>query len=134
MPDRAASSRFANLALAGFVVGWLALVAVPPVVFLGWREARLAEISAPAAQADWDRFRADMREQSGEGGPVRRKVPRSPEPPERVWLRDYPLVVVVAWVVFVGLLGTVIGILLHGALGAATGGRPGVSGPGSAGP
>ena len=92
-------------------------MAVPPVLFMGWRDARLAIVSAPAAQEDWDRFRTDMREQSDDRGPVRRKVPRSAEPPELVWLRDYPLVVVAAWVIFVGLLGAVIGWLLQGALG-----------------
>lgn len=119
--------RLTRLLLAAFTAAWLALVAVPPVVFMRWRDVRLGELSASPAQAEWDRFRADMQAQSGEGGPVRRKVPRSLEPPERIWLRDYPLVVVAAWVIFVGLLGTVIGLMLRGAL------RPGperISGPG----
>lgn len=99
---------------------WLAVVAVPPILFLRWREARLAEVSSPAAQADWDRFREDMREQSGDRGPVRRKVPRSAEPPERIWLRDYPHVVVAAWVTFVGLLAGIIGVMLRGAAPRST--------------
>lgn len=115
-----------NLLLGAFVGFWVALVAVPPVAFMRWRDTRLGELSTSPAQAEWDRFRADMQAQSGERGPVRRKVPRSPEPPERIWLRDYPLVVVAAWVIFVGLLGIVIGFMLRGAV------RPGpgqVSGP-----
>lgn len=125
----ASRRRLSQVVLAAFAAVWLALVAVPPVAFLAWRGARLERLSAAPAQAEWDRFRADMREQAAGGGPVRRKVPRSPEPPERVWLRDYPHVVVAAWVLFVGLLGAVIGALLRGALGPR-----GVSGPGSAGP
>ena len=109
------SSRLRTFLLGAFACGWLALVAVPPVAFMGWRNARLGEISGPPAQADWDRFRADMRAQASDRGPVRRKVPRSPEPPERIWLRDYPGVVVAAWVIFVGLLGAVIGLMLRGA-------------------
>jgi len=110
------SRRLPRLLLGAFTGAWLALVAVPPVVFMGWRDARLDELSAAPAQADWDRFRADMQAESGERGPVRRKVPRSLEPPERIWLRDYPLVVVAAWVIFVGLLGAVIGLMLRGAM------------------
>lgn len=123
--------RLKRLLLAAFTAAWLALVAVPPVVFMGWRDARLGELSAPPVQAEWDRFRADMQAQSGGSGPVRRKVPRSPEPPELIWLRDYPLVVVAAWVLFVGLLGAVIGLMLRGALRAGPGR---ISDPGSAGP
>ena len=120
--------RLPGVSLALVACVWLTLVAAPPVAFLRWRQTRLAELSTPAAQREWDRFRADMREQSDDRGPVRRKVPRSPEPPELVWLRDYPLVAVSAWVIFVGLLGAVIGILLRGAL--RTPGPPRVSGPG----
>lgn len=123
--------RLTRLLLAAFTAVWLALVAVPPVVFMGWRDARLGALSAPPVQAEWDRFRADMQAQAQSSGPVRRKVPRSPEPPERIWLRDYPLVVVAAWVLFVGLLGMMIGLMLRGALRDGTGR---ISGPGSAGP
>ena len=119
--------RLSRLLVGAFTIFWLALVAVPPVVFMGWRDARLGAISTAPAQADWDRFRADMQAQAGERGPVRRKVPRSAEPPERIWLRDYPLVVVAAWVIFVGLLGAVIGFMLRGAVRPRT---DAVSGPG----
>lgn len=127
-PSATTPRRFARAGLAVFAAVWLMLVAVPPVAFLRWRESRLAEISVPAAQQEWDRFRDDMRDQAGDRGPVRRKVPRSAEPPELVWLRDYPLVAVAAWVIFVGLLAAVIGLLVRGAV--ATPGSPRVSGPG----
>ena len=86
----------------------LAALVVPPALFLRWRETRLEELSRPDVQAQWDAFRADMRTQSDRSGPVQRKVPRSPEPPELVWLRDYVLLAVTAWVVFVGVLGSVL--------------------------
>lgn len=130
MTVQSTSHRLAKLALAGFAGAWLALVAIPPVVFMGWRETRLADVSGPAAQEEWDAFRAEMREQSGERGPVKRKVPRSPEPPERVWLRDYPEAIVVAWVTFVGLLGAAMWFLLRGALGVAPPRSWGVNGRG----
>ena len=95
---------------------WCGLLIGPPVAFLRWREGRLAELSAPQIQADWDGFRADMRRESGRTGPVQRKVPKSAEPPELVWLRDYPALAVTAWVAFVGILGGFVALLAVGML------------------
>ena len=86
------------------------------MAFLRWREGRLAELSAPQIQADWDGFRADMRRESDRTGPVQRKVPKSAEPPELVWLRDYPALAVTAWVAFVGILGGFVALLALGML------------------
>lgn len=96
-----------------------AVLAGPPWAFLRYRERRLAELSTPAVQADWDAFRERMRRESGRDGPVQRKVPRSAEPPERVWLRDYWRLAITAWVVFVGLLATFLAVLVRGAAGSA---------------
>lgn len=92
---------------------------VPPWVFIRWREVRLAAVSTPEAQAEWNRFRDRMRSESGRDGPVQRKVPRSEEPPERVWLRDYWRLAIAAWVVFVGLIAGFTALLLHGAVTSA---------------
>lgn len=100
-----------------FVVGaWLALLVVPPVLLLRGREQWLERLDRPAAQADWDEFRADMRRQSGRDGPVQRKVPKSAEPPARVWLRDYVGLAIVAWLLFVGVLGGFFCLLAAGAI------------------
>lgn len=96
-----------------------AALAGPPWAFLAWRERRLAALSTPEAQADWDAFRDRMRRESGRDGPVQRKVPKSAEPPERVWLRDYWRLAIAAWVVFVGLLATFLAVLVRGAASAA---------------
>jgi len=104
--------------VAVVVAAWLALVCGPPVALLAWREARLAEVASPAAQADWDAFRADMRRESGREGPVRgpvqRKVPKSAEPPELVWLRDHVHLAAIAWITLVGVLGGFLGMLVLG--------------------
>lgn len=97
------------------VLLWVLAVGGPPLAFLRWREARLAALTAPGVQAEWDAFRDDMRRQSGRDGPVQRKVPKSPEPPELVWLRDYPHLAITAWAVLVGVLG---GFLVLTAVGA----------------
>lgn len=96
-----------------------ALLAGPPWAFLQWRERRLAELSRPEAQADWDAFRERMRRESGRDGPVQRKVPKSAEPPERVWLRDYWRLAIAAWVVLVGLLAAFLALLVRGAARSA---------------
>ena len=86
------------------VAAWLAVIAIPPVVLLQLRTSWLEALDRPAVQADWDAFRRDMRAQSGRDtpvtGPVQRKVPKSEEPPLKVWLREYVGLAVAAWVLF----------------------------------
>ena len=99
---------------AAVLAAWLVALAVPPALLVSWRDQRLAEVSSPQAQADWDAFRADMRRQSDRAGPVQRKVPKSAEPPELVWLRDYLHLAIIAWVSLVGVLGGFLGALAIG--------------------
>lgn len=114
-----------QLVSAALLLAWIAAVALPPAAFLVWRTGRLEELSQPAAQEEWDAFRDAMRGQTGHTGPVQRKVPKSAEPPELVWLRDYPGLAVTAWVVLVGVLGGCLALMARGAA---------VSGRGSGGP
>jgi len=111
------------------VAAWLAAIVVPPVVLSGWRAERLAELSKPGVQADWDSFREAMRKESGTDGPVQRKVPKSAEPPELVWLRDFFVLAVVAWVALVGVLGGFASLLV---LGISGGAKPAATSRGSA--
>ncbi len=100
--------------MAVVLAGWLATVVVPPVCLYAWRERRLAAISTPEAQRQWDAFRDDVRRQDQTPGPVKRKVPRSVEPPELVWLRDYAPLAATAWVVLAGVLGGMLGAMVVG--------------------
>lgn len=104
--------------LAALVAVWGLILAMPPAILLTQREAWLVALERPEAQADWDEFRAAMREQTGRTGPVQRKVPKSAEPPLRVWLRDYVGLAIAAWLVLGGVLGLCTGALI---VGAATG-------------
>lgn len=110
-------------------VGWTAFVVGPPLALARWRDRRLAELSSPAVQAEWDRFRDDMRRESGSAGPVQRKVPKSPQPPELVWLRDRFGLAVTAWVVLAGVPGAFLGWL---AVGLARRPFPAAAGPSAA--
>jgi hypothetical protein len=102
------------------VAGWLAALIVPPTLLWRTRADWLTQLDRPGAQSDLDAFRRDMRQQSGRDGPVQRKVRKSAEPPARVWLRDYFILAVVAWVLFVGVLGGFFCLLVAGVLRGAT--------------
>jgi len=105
---------------AAVVAVWLAALILPPVLLLQTRTDWLAQLDRPEAQSNWDTFRRDMRQQSDRSGPVQRKVPKSAEPPARVWLRDYFRLAVVAWLLFVGVLGGFFCLLVAGVLRGAT--------------
>ncbi|NDC53733.1 MAG: hypothetical protein EBZ74_05440 [Planctomycetia bacterium] len=88
--------------LAALGLVWLVLLVAPPAVLLVARQRWLTSVEGAESQMQWDRFRAAMREQAGPQGPVQHKVPKSPEPPLRVWLRDYVWLAVAAWLVLGG--------------------------------
>ena len=102
-----------------FVVrlAWRAALAAPPVVLARWRSTRLVELADPAVQAQWTEFREAMRSQTDRSGPVQRKVPKSVEPPELVWLRDYFWLAVAAWVLLGGVLGGFLALVVLGVAG-----------------
>jgi hypothetical protein len=111
-----------TVAIGLIVAVWLAALILPPVLLLRARADWLEQWDRPEAQSQWDAFRHDMRQQSGRDGPVQRKVPKSAEPPVRVWLRDYFQLAVVAWVLFMGVLGGFFSLLVVGVLRGAAGG------------
>lgn len=114
-PAPARRSRW-PVTLAGAIAA--AIVVGPPLLLLRHREDRLAAVSAPEARATWDAFRAEMRRQSGTAGPVSHKVPKSAEPPELVWLRDYTPLAIGAWVLLSGFLATAVVWFVWGISGA----------------
>jgi len=75
--------------LLAAVVLWCLLVGLPPMVLSSVREDWMSRLDRPEVSRDWEHFREDMRRQTGQQGPVQRKVPRSAEPPGLVWLRDH---------------------------------------------
>jgi hypothetical protein len=106
------------------VCAWLGTLVIPPVMLAAARQSWLAALDRPEQQAGWDAFRGEMRRQSGREGPVQRKVPKSAEPPARVWLRDYFPLAVLAWILFVGVLGGFFCMLVAGALRSPPAGTP----------
>ena len=102
------------LALLILILGEVALVA--------WlRDSRQTWIdnnSTQLVQDSWDKYRKDAAKQDGTAGsgPVKRKVPNSPQPPFLVLLRDHFGVVQVAAVVFSTVLYLFALILIRGLL------------------
>jgi len=119
--DHVPARRASPAALAAAAVVWLAIIFGPPAYLLRCRTEWLASLEQPEAQAQWDEFREAMRGQTGRDGPVQRKVPKSAEPPLRVWLRDYAWLAIAAWVVLGGTLGLFTGLFALGATAADSG-------------
>ncbi len=101
-----------------FITGavWMAVLVIPPIALWQAREPWLEQLERPEAQSAWDEFRRDMAGQTGREGPVQRKVPKSLEPPLRVWLRDYFALAVVAWMSFAGVAGLLLLVLMWGSV------------------
>jgi hypothetical protein len=69
-----------------FLVFWLMTIA---------RQSVIASLSGPEAQAQWQRWQQEeAARQADPAAPVRRRAPKSPEPPALVLMRDsFPAVV-----------------------------------------
>ncbi len=96
----------------GWAVAYLAFLALVIWGCFAARQSALATFGTPAAQAEWDAWRAAAAEQA-ESGPVRRKVPKSTEPPALVLMRDYFGVVLSAAVVFGSVLFALLALFLR---------------------
>jgi hypothetical protein len=115
-PPGAALPRAIRSGVWAILAVWVAVVAVPPVGLALMRERLLTWQSSAAAQQQWTQFREAMQEESTGTGPVKRKVPKSLEPPLKVWLRDYFSLAIAAWVLFGSVLFFVIVTLARGAV------------------
>ncbi|MCA9172882.1 MAG: hypothetical protein KDB14_00130 [Planctomycetales bacterium] len=104
---------------SGLLVYVLSLSVILSLVTWGMmrgRRAALAEYVGDVARADWERWRSKASKQAAGEGPVRRRVPKSHEPPALVLMRDYFWQCLVgAWLV-TGALATAMVFLFGGML------------------
>lgn len=70
---------------AGYLLFAVAIVAAMFLV----RNNIVPELSTAQSQADWNAWRVEVAQQNAAHGPVQRTVPKSPEPPMLVLMRDY---------------------------------------------
>ena len=96
------------------LVVWFLLMVLPPYALWTLRGSWLDDLDSPNIQAEWNQFRDDMKKQSDRSGPVQHKVPKSSEPPLRVWLRDYFWLAVIAWAVLASVLYGFFGLAILG--------------------
>lgn len=93
------------------------LAAVIGGVFYGRAQA-LATYGSAEAQAEWDTWREDATRLAEGAGPVKRRAPKSAEPPALVLMRDYFVVCLgLAVVLSTVLFGTLM-LFIRGALNA----------------
>jgi len=78
------------------------------------RDWALAELATPRSIEQWQAWREDVREQQTEPGPVRRRVPKSAEPPALVLMRDYFGVSLMGAILFITVLYWVIAWFVMG--------------------
>lgn len=97
-------------ALAVILVGWFVLMLILIGGMFYARQRTLIAMSTPEAQAEWDAWR-ESEVNKRDDLPVKRRPPKSVEPPALVLMRDHFPVLLGAAIVF--------GSLLYGALAFA---------------
>jgi hypothetical protein len=112
-----------KIVVALLVIGYFVFAAALIVGMFQVRESMVPELSTPQSQADWESWRAEAAQQDGKHGPVQRVVPKSPEPPLLVLLRDYFPACVVGLLLPLTALYAVIAWMICGVLRQANSSR-----------
>jgi hypothetical protein len=84
------------------------------------RQWALTHLATADSVGDWQTWREDVKQQQTQGGPVRRRVPQSAEPPALVLMRDYFAVCVTGAILFVTVLYWVTAWFIRGILARPT--------------
>jgi hypothetical protein len=75
--------------IASWTAGYILMMSAVTVGMAIWRQNTLADMATPEAQSAWNDWRNKAAEQSGTAGPVQRTIPKSPQPPALILMRDY---------------------------------------------
>jgi hypothetical protein len=73
----------------GWLLAYLVIIALVVAGVIYGRTRALEIYGSPAAQAEWDQWRADAQKMAQQPSVVKRRVPGSVEPPALVLMRDY---------------------------------------------
>lgn len=87
---REAKNAFAPLSWRNllWLAGYLSVLSLTVWLLLTARQWALAELARPEATARWEAWRSAEAERDRTADPVRRRIPRSAEPPALALLRD----------------------------------------------
>ena len=95
---------------------YLAVMAAVVAAMLKVRRDVSAVYGTPSAQTEWDDWRADAKQMAQGSGPVKRREPKSAEPPALVLMRDHFAVCLVGSLLLTSVLFGTFMIFIRGAL------------------
>jgi len=105
-----------SLASFGWLAAYFAVIALVVASVSYMRSVAVAVYGTPQAQTEWDTWREDVKELEKLPYPVKRRVPKSTEPPALVLMRDYfGVCLTIAVVLSTVLFGTFM-VLVRGAV------------------
>jgi hypothetical protein len=78
-----------RILIGAIILGYVAMIAAIVIAMISWRQSIITVMSDPDSQASWNDWRAEAAKEDGAHGPVQRTIPKSPEPPMLVLMRDY---------------------------------------------
>jgi hypothetical protein len=112
------NSRLISLANALWLLAYLAVMALVAAGLFYGRGQSVASYGTAAAQTEWDEWRSDAKDMAMGAGPVKRREPKSPEPPALVLMRDhFAACLGLALLLSTVLFGTFM-VFIRGALGS----------------
>ena len=109
-----------SLANLLWAVAYLAMVAAVVGAMLKVRSDVAAAYGTEAAQTEWDDWRQDAKKMASGAGPVKRREPKSAEPPALVLMRDHFFVCLGSALLLSTVLFGTFMIFIRGALGDAS--------------
>jgi hypothetical protein len=105
--------------LAVWLAAYLALIAGVVVGMLQMRSQAFAVYGTEEAQAEWDAWRDDAKKMEEQPGVVKRRAPKSAQPPALVLMRDHFGVCLGGGLVLSSVLFGTFMMLVRGAFGRA---------------
>ena len=105
-----------SMASIGWLVAYAAVIAIVVGGMNYMRSVALAVYGTPQAQTEWDTWRKDVKELEKQPYPVKRRMPKSAEPPALVLMRDYFGVCLTIAIVLSSVLFGTFMVLVRGAM------------------
>jgi hypothetical protein len=97
-------------------LAYITIIALVVGALFYGRQRAFALYGSEAAQTEWDAWREDAKKLADESGPVKRRVPKSVEPPALVLMRDHFVVCLIGSLLLTSVLFGTFMILVRGAI------------------